>query len=78
MAKLAALHEAETKAIGEGVTTTGHELAASAMGEAVPEALVPATGNRAMFSATNRSRPQGWHAPSGILGHCPCSTDAHF
>ena len=56
-AKPAALHEAVTKAIGEGVTKTRHELAASAMGEAIPEAVVPAAGNRAMFSAANRSRP---------------------
>ena len=78
MAKLAALHEAETKAIGERVTKTRRELRAEAMGEAVPEALVPAAGNRAVFRAPNRSRPQGWHALSGISGHCPCSTDAHF
>ena len=37
-----------TKAIGEGVTKTRRELAASAMGEAIPEAVVPAAGNRAM------------------------------
>src|SRR5215472_2047658 len=68
-AKPVALPEAVTKVIGEGVTKTRRELAASAMGEAVPEALVPAAGNRGMFRAANRSRPQGWHASSGISGH---------
>jgi hypothetical protein len=33
------LHEAVTKAIGRAMTKTRRELAASAMGEAVPEAL---------------------------------------
>ena len=78
MAKLAALHEAETKAIGEGVTKTRRELPAEAMGEAVPEALVPAAGNSERCSGrrTGRGRRAGMlHAASrAIAGARPIRT----
>ena len=40
------MHEAVPKATGEGLTKLRRELAASTMGEAVPEALLPAAGGK--------------------------------
>src|SRR5215472_4505255 len=60
-AKPAALHEAVTKVIGEGVTKTRRELAASAMGEA----LVPAAGTeRCLAQRTGRGRRAGMLYPA--------------